>query len=85
MQDIGLSQLAGAMNDVWGILRDCYEPPNSEKAGEKAIQINKKYGSRLVEDLLLVVVNHIELRERNQESELKYLYQRLKREREECE
>ena len=81
MQDIGLSQLAGAMNDVWEILKACYDPPNSLKAAELAVEINGKHNSRIVQDLLLVVVNHIELRERGQDSSLQYLYQRLQKER----
>ena len=48
MQDIGLSQLAGAMNDVWEILKACYDPPNSLKAAELAVEINGKHNSRIV-------------------------------------
>ena len=52
------------MSDIWELIKKCYDPPNSEKAADMAIEIDKKYNNKLVQDLLLACVKHIELEER---------------------
>ena len=64
MQDIGLPGLASAMSDIWELVKKCYDPPNSERAADMAIELDGKYNSKLVQDLLLACVKHIELEER---------------------
>lgn len=64
MQDIGLPGLAEAMSDIWELIKKCYDPPNSKRAADMAIEIDKKYNNKFVQDLLLMCIKHIELEER---------------------